>query len=457
MAHVDALESGVSDDVESFVTDWLSDARVPGASVAVVDGTDLVYAEGFGARDLDSNAPATPDTVYGVASVTKSFTALAVLQLVEDGVVALDGPVDTHVDVFDDLEDPPTVADLLTHSSGMPSDASSVALILRGIGEASVEVPLSSEADFRRYVNGSTDFRASGDDRFFYYNSGYEVLGRVVEAVDGRDFATYVDDEILAPIGMPRSSLDPALLEEREDVMTPYRKDDGESEETPFPDKGVGAAGGLLSPVSDLADYIRFQFDPDPDVVDPALLAAAHEPRAHRQTYLDGTDQHYGYGWMRRSFLDDTLVEHGGTLGVSASFVGFLEDAELGVAIGANTTPEIHPATVGPALLAILQGEDPVDVVPHYGIDAKLDAVTGEYESYRGIVTATVERAQGGVSVEFEFPDETHSFSAQPRTADADDLTYDVVGENGVRSPLTFEETGDGVDLFFQRWRLTPS
>lgn len=458
MARVNELDPAVAASVESFLTEWLSDARVPGASIAIVDGDEVVYSEGFGARNLAANDPATPDTVYGVASVTKSFTALAILQLVESDDVTLTAHISEYVPHFDRLDDPPTIEQLLTHTSGMPSDAASVALILRGIDVAPVEVPLSSEADFERYVNDSTDFRTDPEtERFFYYNSGYEVLGRVVEAVDGRDFATYVDDEILAPIGMTRSSLDPAILEDRTDVMTPYRKDEGESTETPYPAKGIGAAGGLLSPVSDLADYIRFQFDPDPDVIDPGLLDAAHEPHTVRQEYLDGTEQFYGYGWMRRSFLDDELVEHGGTLGISSSYVGFLEDGELGVAVAANTTPETHPGDVGPAVLAILRDEAPSEVVPYYGIDAKLDRVTGEYESFRGIVEAEVERAAiGGISVTLTLPEEEHTFTAHPQSSAPDDLTFEVVTDGGVRTPLTFEEADSGLHLFFQRWRLEP-
>lgn len=454
MVRVTALPTDRVREIESFVTDWMSAARIPGASVAVVDGDDLVFAAGFGARDLASNAPATPETLYGVASVTKSFTALAILQHVESGAVALEDEIAEYVDVFGELDDPPTVADLLTHTSGMPSDASSVALILRGIDAASVEVPLSSDADFRRYVDGSTDFRSGDDDRFHYYNAGYELLGRLVETVDGRDFATYVDDEILAPIGMHRSTLDASGMDEMDDVMTPYRKEEDESTETPYPDKGVGAAGGLLSPVTDLASYLRFQFDPDPAVIDPSLLGTAHRAHARRQTALDGTEQHYGYGWMRRDFLGDTLVEHGGSLGVSASFVGFLESAELGVAIGVNTTPDVHPVSAGTAIMAILRDEEPADVVGHYGLTRKFEQVTGEYESYRGIVTASVEQAGGSLEITLTFPNEEASMTAQPRTLDPDDLTFDVVTADGTLAPLEFEETTDGVDLYFRRWHL---
>lgn len=458
MGATSTLDADTVADVESFVSDWVCDARVPGASVAIVDDQEVVYAEGFGARDLASNAPATPDTLFGIASVTKSFTALAVLQQVESGAVSLSDPVSRYVDVFTDLEDPPTVESLLTHTSGMPSDASSVALILRGIDAAPVEVPLSSDADFRRYVDGSAEFRSPPGERFHYYNSGYEMLGRLVEAVDGRTFATYVDDEILAPIGMTRSSLDAAVLDDTDDVMTPYWKQDGESEETPYPDKGIGAAGGLLSSVSDLATYLQYQVDPDPTVLDPDLLESARAAHAHRQSSLDGTDQYYGYGWMRESFLGDSLVHHGGDLGVSSSFVGFLEDAGVGVAIAANTSPSTHPVSVGQGILALLQDESPEAVVGHFGLAETFERVTGEYESYHGVVSAKVKQAGGGLQFTLSFPDDEASLTAQPRSSDPEDLTFDVVTEDGVQVPLEFEAQEDGsVDLFFRRWHLKPA
>jgi CubicO group peptidase (beta-lactamase class C family) len=108
--------------VDSFVTDWLSDQRIPGAALAVVDDGSLVHAEGYGARALDTNAPVTADTLYGVASVTKSFTALSVLQQVERTDLELTNPVTDYLSFYDDFSDPPTVHELLCHSSGIPSD-----------------------------------------------------------------------------------------------------------------------------------------------------------------------------------------------------------------------------------------------------------------------------------------------------------------------------------------------
>lgn len=444
----------ISDDrieaAERVLTEWLSEQRIPGAGLAVVNGDDVVHADGYGARDLDTNAPATADTLYGVASVTKSFTALAVLQRVAAGDVALDDPVSEHVDLYNGLEAPPTVHELLSHGSGMPSDGASVVLLSRLMGADPVEVPLSSEDDLRRHVDGALQDRTEGD-RFFYYNTGYTALGKLVEAVDGRPFPEYVDDEVLGPLGMDRSTVAPADLSALDDVMTPYREEDGERVEAGFPVKGVGAAGGLVASARDLAAYVRFQHDPDPGVVDPALLARAREGHTVRQTYLDGTEQAYGYGWMRRPLLGDRVLEHGGSLGVSTSYLGTLPDRELGVALACNGSPAVHPQFVGPALLATLTGGEPTDT-RFYALREKAERVAGTYESHRGVQTATVERDGASLSVTLATALGEESLVARPASADPEDLTYRTVAASGANVPLEFLDGGDA--LLYRRWRL---
>jgi CubicO group peptidase (beta-lactamase class C family) len=438
--------------VDSFVTDWLSDQRIPGATLAVVDDGSLVYAEGYGARNLDTNAPATADTLYGVASVTKSFTALSVLQQVERTDLELTDPVTDYLSFYDDLADPPTIHELLCHSSGIPSDGVSVALIARLTGEDSVEVPLSSEDDLRRHVAGALDDRVDGD-RFFYYNTGYTVLGKLVATLDGRSFPQYVDEEILDLLDMTRSRIAPASLGQFDDVMTPYRTENGDHVETTFPVKGVGAAGGLLTSVTDLGNYLSFQFNGNSELISPDLLDEAHTAHATRQTYLDGTEQGYGYGWMTRPFLGDTLVEHGGSLGVSTAYVGYLADTEVGVALVCNDSPEIHPQFVGPALLATLRGEAPAEATQFYALREKASHVAGTYESHRGIQTATVTPTGGRIEVTLETALSEDTFEASPDSTDVDDLVYYTVEPSGARVPLEF--TGDdGLALLYQRWHL---
>jgi len=453
MAETSALAADTRSRVERFVDDWLTDNDVPGAGVAIVDGEDVAYLDGFGARDLEANEPATPDTLYGVASITKSVVATGVLQLAEDGDLDVDDPVTEYVEHFAELDDPPTLHDLLTHTSGMPSDGASVALAARMLGEGSETAPLSSEGDRRRSVRQSLGERDASGDRFFYYNTGYTVLGEVIETVDGRPLPEYVDDEVLGPLGMDRSVLraDPT---DDDDGMTPYLMDEDGPERSTFHVKGIGAAGGLLSTARDLATYLQFAMHGDESVVPGDALERAQRGHASRGEQLDGTEKRYGYGWMRRSFLGDDLVGHSGTLSVTSAYLGFLEDRELGVAVAANTAPEVHPMHVGPALLAIVEGEEPEETVAFYGLRAKAERVTGSYESFRGVATGEVEQSGAGVEVALDTALGGETLTARPVSTDPDDLTFEAVSAAGDRVPLEFEETEDGMDLFVRRWRL---
>ncbi|MEF8858003.1 MAG: serine hydrolase domain-containing protein [Halolamina sp.] len=168
--------------LDSLVHNWLPEADIPGASVVVFDTDGELYAEGFGARDLESNAPATPETLYGVGSITK----------------------------------PITIAELLSHTSGMPTTSA-------GLLSQAVEgypAGVADEADRERLVREATELRVTDRERFFYYNTGYDVLGRVIESVDGRTYAEYIQEELMAPLGMHRATFHRESFESDDDQLT---------------------------------------------------------------------------------------------------------------------------------------------------------------------------------------------------------------------------------------------
>ena len=206
--------------------------RLPGVSVAVVDEAGTVYADGFGSRDLAGNRPATPETLYGVGSVTKSVTALALSQLREAGMLEFDDPVSAYLDVDlgdDERGEPIRLRHLLSHSSGLPSLGTSEALIGRRLRRDTDTLPMASEADFRTHLEGAMgrgDVGAVGDavgapgpggatdervgapgERFAYANAGYVLLGWVIEETTGRPYDRYVGEHVLDPLGMERRHL----------------------------------------------------------------------------------------------------------------------------------------------------------------------------------------------------------------------------------------------------------
>ncbi|HVP93019.1 MAG TPA: serine hydrolase domain-containing protein, partial [Acidobacteriota bacterium] len=195
--------------LERFVTESMQQDHVPGLSLAIVEDDHVVYARGFGARRLKDNAPATPDTLYGVGSCTKSFTALAIMQLAEQGKLTVKDPVRKHLPEFKvgKEETPITIHNLLTHSSGIPDLGAADVEISRLMGLSEKWVPFSSFEDLLLHVNDAKEeVAAEPGNRFFYLNEGYELLGIIIERVSGMRYESYVREKILEPLNMNRST-----------------------------------------------------------------------------------------------------------------------------------------------------------------------------------------------------------------------------------------------------------
>lgn len=447
------LDPDVRTRIDDLLFDAVRDSAVPGVSVAVVDADvdqeGATYATGVGSRDLAENRPATPETLYGVGSCTKSFAGLAITQLVEAGDLDFEDSVTKYVDV--DVPDDVTLHQLLTHSSGYPSLAVSEALIRRHCDIEESGVPLGDREDFYAHLANAGEERAEAGERFMYSNSGYYLLDHVVEAVDGRSFAEYATDEFLDPLGMERATFDVESVEADEDSLTPYLVEDDTPEESTLPDRDLGAApGGLYAPVTELANYLRANlaggaFDGTRLVSEDGLA------RAHRG-HVETPSGPYGYGWRRSDVLGHEVVGHGGSIAVSTAFLGFVPESNVGVAVGANAAGDVPTSSLGKAILAALVGEDPYET-PFFARRERYDRYVGEYESYRGVRRATVER--DGRFLDLEFQDGLGgSVTLVPDDSAVADGAFWTLTAGGDREPVEFVETEDGMDLFYERWRL---
>lgn len=451
MTRVNDLNANRTGRIESFVTDWLVEDSIPGAALAVVEGETLQYADGFGARDRSTNAPATADTLFPVGSCTKTVTALAIAQLVEANDLAFEDPVTSYVDHLSTVAgDPITIAELLSHTSGMPTDGNSTALV--------TPVPFSGEQDLRRYIADSAGERITDDPPMMYYNTGYIILGRIVEAVTGDRFADYVTEHILDPMNMTRSGFDRERIHTDDDAATTYAMREEAPDRAPFShDELVHPPGGMASSARELSRYLRAMMQGGAydghRLVNEELLAELQTPRATRARLLDGAERGYGYGWQTLPLLDDELVWHSGSVGVATAFIGFLREADCGVVLLCNTAPPTHPKFAGPAVLALLAGDDPT-AVPHFALKTKASALVGRYESFNGAEYATVEQDGATLQLSLSSVLSTKQLTLLPETLDPDDHRYYTVNDAGERVPAQFLVDGADVELRVQRWRL---
>lgn len=313
---------------DELMTRFLERTGAPGAALAVTKAGRLVYARGFGFAD--EGVPVEPDSLFRIASVSKPITAVAVLQLVDQGKLALDRPVLDVVSIRPERPDEMderwpgiTIRHLLNHTAGWDRDASGDPIAMpRRVAEA-LEKPLPvGPEDVVRYTMGlPLDFDPGA--RYAYSNVGYLLLGRVIEAVTVRRYEEYVKQEVLAPLGVQSPRLGKARIEERlprevryydvENRTRPAVVRPRVGEEVPIQYGGENfdgyeAHGGW---VASAVDLVRFAAAFDEPEKCPLLSRAGIEAFCDRPAGLpgheaDGTPKrsYYGNGWMVRPIRD---------------------------------------------------------------------------------------------------------------------------------------------------------
>jgi CubicO group peptidase (beta-lactamase class C family) len=452
---------------ESFIADVMTKEHVPGLSLAVVKGNEVVYARGFGARRFKDNAPATPNTLYGVGSCSKAFTASALMQLVEQGKLSVHDPVKKHLPEFKvgKEENPITLHHLLTHSSGIPDLGGANVEILRYLGVDEKWVPFSSFEDLILHVNSAkNEVAAEPGKRFFYLNEGYSLLGLIIERVSQLRYEYYVRDKILKPLKMDRSTFSREEFEKDADVMTPYfmEKKDGAVLGTPtvHPIGRVSyAAGGLMTSVMELSNFLIANMNRgvfrDVKLVDPALLGEMHKPHVEANLSSLFGRMLYGYGWhMNDNFFGHTLIGHGGSTGVSSANMSFVPDLNIGVVYACNMGGAPFVSLIPATVLAYLMGKDPLKEIPVFEIEKKMDMLAGEYESYKGVVRVSVTRKAGILIMNVKERLEAESYPLIPENDKLENLRF-YVPLSGAKMQAEFVvDSTEKVDLYIERNRF---
>ncbi len=457
-----SLPEEVEHKLESIILDLMIKHKVPGLSIAMVRDEELLYARGFGSRDLEKGLPATPDTLYGIGSITKSFTALAIMQLVEKGKIDLDDQVDRYVPVrIRPRGAPIRIRHLLTHTSGLPSLCSAEAILSRLVERPSPLVPLETFEDLYTFINNAEDeVVTTPGERFFYFNAGYTLLGKVIEKVSGMVYEEYIEKLILRPLEMYRSTFLKEQAERDRDILTAYKLKEGRPIPVPFPFHPlINPAGGLLSSVRELVNYLIMNIHngvyKENKIINGYLLKEMHE--VHVRLPIRGWfgDEGYGYGWhIYTDFHGHKLIGHGGNIAVSSAYVGFIPDLRLGVAVATNCGHAPIAYIVALTAIALLIGKDPEKDVPHLVYDRILEKLAGVYESYKGIVKAHVVRRGSILMLEFKepWPEVVPLIPADPRRIE--DLRFYSLHSGFIREvEFVIDERGE-VDLYFERYRL---
>ncbi len=328
-------------DYHQYVQDAMQSWNCPGVALAIVHGDDIVYQSVHGLRDVEHQLPMTGETRFAMASVTKSFTAMSVALLVDEGKLEWDKPVREYMPEFI-LNDPyvsqhVTVRDMLSHRTGLPR---------HDLSAWRLDIPRAEFIQRMKHFKFNASFR----EKFQYNNLMYYAAAYLVEKIAGQKWESFVQERIFDPLGMKASNFKPEPPFEGQLTALGYRVDRDELGgfkgliNMPFglhTELSPGAAGALFSPLADLIQWLKVHVNNgragDFQLVSPDNLTQMHLPQTvipgggFYEALMGNTISTYGMGWFIEPYRGVTLIQHGGDVEGHSLIIGFLPQEKIGI------------------------------------------------------------------------------------------------------------------------------
>ena len=356
----DAPLQGFDDYVNLAIKDW----EVPGVAIAVVKDDKIVFAKGYGVREIGKPDKVDERTIFAIGSSSKAFTAATIAMLVDEGKLKWDDPVTKYLPGFQ-VYDPVvtremTVRDLLTHRVWLER------------GDQlwyATEYDRSDILSRIRYLKPSSSLRS----RFGYQNIMYLAAGQIVPQVAGKEWDDFVRERIFTPLGMTASSTSISPLAGANDVAAPHSKFDDKVTAIPYRKiDNIGPAGSINSNVVDMAQWVRLQLNngtyQGKQLISPAAVKEMHTPQtiirlegAMERVYPEAHFLSYGMGWFLSDYRGRKLVEHGGSIDGMRALVAMLPKEKMGVVILTNLSGTILSVPLSYRIFDAYLGAQPRD------------------------------------------------------------------------------------------------
>jgi len=390
-------------ELDRLVNRILSDWRVSGCAVAVVEKDKVVYEKGFGYRDYENKIPVTPNTVFSIASCTKAFTGQLIGTLVNDGKLDINEPVHNYYPELafynDFLTDNITVKDMLTHRTGLPRHD--------WLTHSKIPLPLDSIVYRIRFLQPSSGFR----EQLKYCNLMYTALGGLIHKLTGKSWEAYMKEKILDPLKMTNTSCLISDLSKSAEYSLGYTVRNDSIVQGREGTDGANAAGSMNSSVNDMAKWLialindgRYEgkqiLSPGfiREATSPQMSAPSH-PRPGLPAYPDIYFGDYGYGWNIASYRGHYQVTHGGDLPLFSSTTSFFPTDSIGIVVLVNkfdaTVSEIITDYIADRMLSLpykdwnglILARQPKNNVAPTGIKqtVKAEPLTHSLDDYTGV------------------------------------------------------------------------
>ena len=313
--------------LESAVSKFMAQSSVPGISVAVVEDGEFVWSEGFGMADLENFVPATPQTLYRLASISKSLTAVGAMQLWERGKLDLDAPIQKYCPAFPQKSSPITTREALAHLGGIRHYKS----------DSQDDPEVGNTKHFSDPITAGLDFFkndplvAPSGTKFSYSTQGFTLVGCVMEGASGEKYVDYMRENVIAPAGMGDTQTDNRLAIVPHRTRFYHKDDSGHVVNAEFLDSSYKIpGGGWLSSADDMA---RFEVA---ILHDKLLKPATRELMWTPQKLADGSKSDYALGWGTGTSVGVFDVGHGGGQQGTSTFFMIVPERENGVVVLIN-------------------------------------------------------------------------------------------------------------------------
>ncbi len=346
---------------EGIIDEALKNLKVPGVAIAVVKDAEVVFAKGFGYRDVEKKLPVTADTLMAIGSASKAFTTFALGVLADEGKVEWDKPVHNYIPWFrlldSDMGERLTPRDLVTHRSGLPRHD----LVWYNNYAARREEFVRKLA----YLQPSADLR----ERYQYNNLMFLTAGYLVEVLTGKPWEDGIRALVLKPLNMTRTNFSVQDSQKDNDFAQPYLYREGKLEKIPFRNiTNIGPAGSINSSVNEMSNWLIVHLNDgkfkERQLINATTLQDMHQaqmPTGSTPSRPEISPAHYCMGWFLDYYRGHPRVHHGGNIDGFSAMVSMLPQDGFGFVVLANKNgtplPELLVRTATDRLL----GLEPID------------------------------------------------------------------------------------------------
>ncbi|SIN59834.1 CubicO group peptidase, beta-lactamase class C family [Parasphingorhabdus marina DSM 22363] len=374
--------------VEALIDAQMTKEAVPGAAIGIVHDQNLIWSHQYGVESLRTGAPVTNDTLFSICSVSKLFTGVAAMNLVEDGKLRLDAPVSDYLGGLrlqdrTKAEEPVTIRNILSHVSGLPRESAKdhwADNSFPDLARLRADIPAHQQL-YRPY------------DHWQYSNLGMSMLGDAVGSASGSDWGQYVREEILQPLGMTRTTTDMPFDQVGQGFARGYYVRSAKGERKPVAEhqfRSFAPAAGIASSVNDMAKFASWHFRLHRNGGEEVLRATTlkNMQRVH-WVGPDFNEPAWGLAYATRRYGEKTMWGHGGYCpGARTEFVMRLPD-QIGMVMMTSAN-DVSPGSMVRTVYSLTEGairkvhgaKDEKKKPAESQSDAKKDVNLRDYEGY---------------------------------------------------------------------------